>query len=158
MQAFYCQLCSKGYSRMNDYEAHLSSYDHAHRQRMKDMKAMVKGEPSSSSRSRKVDSRNDGLISIKIGGGEPSSSVGSSGFKKGGFKKAGFTPIGGEIASKKFDNQNSGPTSFVKAAELRKPSDRVSKTEPTTGATAVGESDTEDEGYEVYDPHFPTSP
>ncbi|RYC54464.1 hypothetical protein CHU98_g11745, partial [Xylaria longipes] len=42
LQSFHCDLCSKGYSRMNDYEAHLSSYDHSHRQRMKDMKQMVK--------------------------------------------------------------------------------------------------------------------
>jgi hypothetical protein len=27
---------------MNDYEAHLSSYDHSHKQRLKDMKAMVR--------------------------------------------------------------------------------------------------------------------
>jgi len=36
-QAFHCSLCNKGYSRMNDYEAHLSSYDHSHKQRLRDM-------------------------------------------------------------------------------------------------------------------------
>lgn len=35
MLSFFCELCVKGYSRQNEYDAHLSSYDHAHRQRMK---------------------------------------------------------------------------------------------------------------------------
>ena len=30
--AFFCELCQKGYSRMNEYEAHQSSYDHTHKQ------------------------------------------------------------------------------------------------------------------------------
>ena len=30
-KAFYCELCSKGYGRINDFEAHESSYDHLHK-------------------------------------------------------------------------------------------------------------------------------
>ncbi|KAG0052902.1 G patch domain-containing protein 8 [Gryganskiella cystojenkinii] len=36
--AFYCQLCDKQYERISEYEVHLSSYDHNHKKRFKDMK------------------------------------------------------------------------------------------------------------------------
>ncbi len=32
-QVFYCQLCNKQYTLAMEYEAHLSSYDHNHKQR-----------------------------------------------------------------------------------------------------------------------------
>ncbi len=68
MRAFFCELCQKGYSRMNEYEAHLSSYDHAHKQRLKDMKAMVR-DPAASARARRQEAKAaDAMISIKVGG------------------------------------------------------------------------------------------
>ncbi|KAF9956165.1 G patch domain-containing protein 8 [Mortierella alpina] len=36
--AFYCALCDKQYERISDYGVHLSSYDHNHKKRFKDMK------------------------------------------------------------------------------------------------------------------------
>ena len=51
---------------MNDYEAHLGSYDHSHRQRMKDMKQMVK-DPTAGARARRAEAKADGLISIRLG-------------------------------------------------------------------------------------------
>ena len=30
-KSFYCELCQKGYSRINEFEAHESSYDHSHK-------------------------------------------------------------------------------------------------------------------------------
>ncbi|GJJ75830.1 hypothetical protein EMPS_08188 [Entomortierella parvispora] len=36
--AFYCALCDKQYERISDFEVHLSSYDHNHKKRFKDMK------------------------------------------------------------------------------------------------------------------------
>lgn len=32
LDPFYCKLCSKGYKRIDQYNEHLSSYDHNHRQ------------------------------------------------------------------------------------------------------------------------------
>ncbi|KAJ2892123.1 hypothetical protein MKZ38_010219 [Zalerion maritima] len=142
MQSFYCQLCSKGYSRMNDYEAHLSSYDHAHRQRLKDMKDMLKGD---SSRTRKAEARADGLISIKIGSDPASSSTSGSGFKKGGFKKAGFAPIGGGAPKPDIANEDETASDLTKTAGGG-----------TKKSTNDQESDTEDEGYELYDPRNPS--
>ncbi|KAI8916499.1 hypothetical protein DFJ77DRAFT_509903 [Powellomyces hirtus] len=40
--AFYCKLCDKQYSKISEYETHLSSYDHNHRQRFKDMQDQSK--------------------------------------------------------------------------------------------------------------------
>ncbi|RYP06542.1 hypothetical protein DL764_003087 [Monosporascus ibericus] len=160
MQSFYCDLCSKGYSRMNDYEAHLSSYDHSHRQRMKDMKQMVK-DPTAGARARKAEAKADGLISIKLGdagaintissttGASATSSGGGGGFKKGGFKKSGFksafAPVGGAAAAAEDD-------------VARDDNNKENKTEVRRAALMDEdvESDTEDEGYEVYDPRRPT--
>ncbi|KAG0248774.1 G patch domain-containing protein 8, partial [Mortierella polycephala] len=36
--SFYCALCDKQYGRISEYEVHLSSYDHNHKKRFKDMK------------------------------------------------------------------------------------------------------------------------
>jgi hypothetical protein len=148
MQSFYCELCSKGYSRMNDYEAHLSSYDHSHRQRMKDMKQMVK-DPTAAARARKAEQKSDGLISIKLGeggGASASSGVGlSSGFKKGGFKKSGFksafAPVGG-------DGEDDTKAAGAGATKQENKEHKV--------LGLLDESDTEDEGYEVYNPRKPT--
>ncbi|KAI0105378.1 hypothetical protein F4776DRAFT_475967 [Hypoxylon sp. NC0597] len=147
LQSFYCELCSKGYSRMNDYEAHLGSYDHSHRQRMKDMKQMVK-DPTAGARARKAEAKADGLISIKLGGDSNSTATGGGGFKKGGFKKSGFksafTPIGGAV-----DDENN------KLKETHKDNNN-GREEKAIPKDPNAESDTEDEGYEVYNPRFPT--
>ncbi|EPE35064.1 hypothetical protein GLAREA_10759 [Glarea lozoyensis ATCC 20868] len=150
VKSFYCELCSKGYARMNEYEAHLSSYDHSHKQRLKDMRQLSR-DPLASSKARKAEAKansQSGLISIKIGGdsGGAASAAGSgSGFKKGGFKKAGFksafAPADGEATK-----------------EDTKPEENAKK-ESSLRIVDQGfeaESDTEDEGYEVYNPRYPT--
>lgn len=174
LQSFHCDLCSKGYSRMNDYEAHLSSYDHSHRQRMKDMKQMVK-DPTASSRARKAEAKADGLISIKLGeagGGGATNTTGpvtaaaatatGAGFKKSGFKKSGFksafAPVGGGGGG----NSNSNTVAAATAAEEDPKGDRnnseshKSDTRRTVLLDENVESDTDDESYEVYDPRRPT--
>lgn len=137
---------------MHEYEAHLSSYDHQHKQRLKDMKAMVK-DPTAASRARKLEQKEQGVISIKLGDAASSSSGGGlgGGFKKGGFKKTGFkaafVPVGGNNATETKDGgagdnvaKKSGDSGLTKAAPK----------------SELIESDTEDEGYEVYDPREPT--
>ncbi|KAF2965919.1 hypothetical protein GQX73_g7668 [Xylaria multiplex] len=161
LQSFYCDLCSKGYSRMNDYEAHLGSYDHSHRQRMKDMKQMVK-DPTAGARARRAEAKADGLISIKLGSGggdannntagngnEGKGGAAATGFKKGGFKKSGFksafTPVGGASAEDVDAKIEKTPAIIPGREDLS-----------TKRRDLDAESDTEDEGYEVYDPRFPT--
>lgn len=134
---------------MNDYEAHLSSYDHSHKQRLKDMKAMVR-DPSATARARRAEAKADGVVSIKLANQDAPTTTGGAGFKKGGFKKTGFknafapvenaTPSGSE-------NKTSKPTAPAPAERL---------VNPALQKKVDVESDTEDEGYEVYDPRYPT--
>ncbi|KAH7126201.1 hypothetical protein EDB81DRAFT_205765 [Dactylonectria macrodidyma] len=147
-QMFYCTTCSKGYARSNEYEAHLSSYDHSHRQRLKDMKAMVR-DPNAGSRARKAEAKADGLVSIKLPGQESTTNTtGGGGFKKGGFKKSGF-----KSAFTRVDGPASGTEKVPKATNVLDPP----TVNPGLQKGISAESDTEDEGYEVYDPRFPTN-
>ncbi|KAJ3073192.1 G patch domain-containing protein 8 [Podochytrium sp. JEL0797] len=41
-RAFYCELCDKQYTKISEFEVHLSSYDHNHKKRFKDMQQMTK--------------------------------------------------------------------------------------------------------------------
>jgi uncharacterized protein YjlB len=88
--AFYCDLCSKGYSRQNEYDAHESSYDHQHKKRLKEMKSMQK----QAQQPLKGREEKGPLVQIKLGVGKTNEGTGGggvgSGVKKGGFKKGGF--------------------------------------------------------------------
>ena len=132
---------------MNEYEAHLSSYDHSHKQRLRDMKQLTR-DPLASSKARKAEAKansQSGLISIKLGG-EPNAGGGGGGFKKAGFKKAGF-----KSAFAPVDRQG--------AAAEEKPDEgfkKVSSSVKVVDESAGMESDTDDEGYEMYDPRHPT--
>lgn len=134
---------------MNDYEAHLSSYDHSHKQRLKDMKQMVR-DPQASSRARKAEAKADGFLSIKMDSSTNTAagSGGNSGFKKSGFKKGGFksafAPVDQDATAG--GSGTSANASLTSDAPLN----------PALGTSSLIESDTEDEGYEVYDPRFPT--
>ncbi|XP_001626444.2 G patch domain-containing protein 8 isoform X2 [Nematostella vectensis] len=37
-EMFYCELCDKQYFKYKEYDNHINSYDHAHKQRLKDLK------------------------------------------------------------------------------------------------------------------------
>lgn len=93
-------------------------------------------DPMAAEKARKAEekaNKGSGLISIKLGGEKEG--VKKGGFKKGGFKSA-FAPV-------------EGPGSG---------GEKESKQE-TKSAKMVGgsdESDTDDEGYEHYDPMYPT--
>ncbi|KAF7921861.1 hypothetical protein BELL_0252g00140 [Botrytis elliptica] len=150
VKSFYCELCSKGYARMNEYEAHLSSYDHSHKQRLKDMRQLTR-DPMASSKARKAEAKansQSGLISIKLGG-EASSNTGAAagGFKKGGFKKSGFksafAPVDGGGADAPVNDEIEEKVQVGRGLGVKE--DGL-------------ESDTDDEqyGYEMYDPRYPT--
>ncbi|KAI9736350.1 MAG: hypothetical protein M1834_001236 [Cirrosporium novae-zelandiae] len=139
-QSFFCSLCQKGYTRQPDYAAHLGSYDHQHKQRLKDLKAMSRPQPSTSARerSKKLDEQS-GLITIKplkLGG---SGEGKTGGFKKGGFKRA----FGGD------DDDDD-------AKKVGKVEEKTNSASPVVQAIDEKESEDEDEGYECYDPSRPT--
>ncbi|QSZ37102.1 hypothetical protein DSL72_009194 [Monilinia vaccinii-corymbosi] len=150
VKSFYCELCSKGYARMNEYEAHLSSYDHSHKQRLKDMRQLTR-DPMASSKARKAEAKansQSGLISIKLGG-EASSGAGAAGagFKKGGFKKSGFksafAPADGEAAD-------------VPVKDAAEDKIDVGKNVEVKGEDLESDTDEEQYGPEMYDPRYPT--
>ncbi|RDW66790.1 hypothetical protein BP5796_09539 [Coleophoma crateriformis] len=168
VKSFYCELCSKGYARMNEYEAHLSSYDHSHKQRLKDMRQLSR-DPMASSKARKAEAKansQSGLISIKLGGesggtsgGKDTGAAGGGGFKKGGFKKVGFksafAPVDAEGSPATAAASGGSPLSrSVSGDGGEKEGSRLGRA-PREDKD-LGESDTEDEGYEMYDPRHPT--
>ncbi|KAF9571240.1 G patch domain-containing protein 8 [Mortierella alpina] len=58
--AFYCALCDKQYERISDYEVHLSSYDHNHKKRFKDMKDTSRaGSASTTSKIKEKERRRE---------------------------------------------------------------------------------------------------
>jgi hypothetical protein len=147
---------------MNEYEAHLSSYDHSHKQRLKDMKAMVR-DPNAAARARRAEQKQNegGVISIKLGGGNSSDAGGGGaaggGFKKGGFKKTGFksafVPVG-TTATAPAAVSGMKEDGVGKSRQEEEEEDGVRKT--VAAKSELVESDTDDEGYEVYDPRKPT--
>lgn len=118
-------------------------------------------DPTAAARARKAEAKADGVISIQLGaggsggggggGGGGEKPVGGGGFKKGGFKKSGFksafAPAGGE------DGEKDGSS---KAREDAAEEGKVKSLGLQRAGNHDMESDTEDEGYEMYDPRFPT--
>lgn len=132
---------------MNEYEAHLSSYDHSHKQRLKDMRQLTR-DPLASEKARKAEAKANsgaGLISIKLGGDAVGGS-GPGGLKKGGFKKSGFKSA--------FVPVDAEPVSIEETT-----TEGAKVSEKEVDVQAVGEdvdSDTDNEGCEIYDPRHPT--
>ncbi|EME41919.1 hypothetical protein DOTSEDRAFT_82071 [Dothistroma septosporum NZE10] len=97
-KAFFCDLCQKGYSRMPDFEAHQSSYDHLHRRRLKETRQMTK-DPGAAARAREADSQNSGLKSIAL----PSGGGGSTGLKKKPVFKSTLQPQNASVVPVKVE-------------------------------------------------------
>jgi hypothetical protein len=123
--------------------------------RLKEMRAMTR-DPGAAARARKAEAKESGVISIQLGGGgdkaQASGGGGGGGFKKGGFKKSGFksafAPAEGDGEADK----------VIKGEDAAKDpsSKKVKSLELQRAGGGAAESDTEDEGYEMYDPNFPT--
>ncbi|PGH23002.1 hypothetical protein AJ80_02917 [Polytolypa hystricis UAMH7299] len=104
LTSFTCTLCSKSYSRHPEYEAHISSYDHQHKKRLRDLKQLSR-DPNAAERARRAERKADaeaGLRVVDTGPGagagvgqgkSGSSAAGGGGFKKGGFKSS-FAAVG----------------------------------------------------------------
>ena len=63
---FYCALCQKGYARIHEYEAHENSYDHQHKKRFAEMKAMQRPSQSAASEKARRADEKAGLIAISL--------------------------------------------------------------------------------------------
>ncbi|KAK5019132.1 hypothetical protein BJ546DRAFT_119164 [Cryomyces antarcticus] len=153
-KSFFCELCQKGYARMNEFEAHESSYDHSHKKRLKEMKQMTR-DPLATDKARRAERRADeksGLIAIKpisLSANATSTSAGK-GFKRGGFKSAFGAPA--DTAVEGSDNKP-----FAKQeGRVVETGGSVVKTVVGVGAEEEEEEDERDLGYEYYNPLLPT--
>ncbi|KAF1978522.1 hypothetical protein BU23DRAFT_595687 [Bimuria novae-zelandiae CBS 107.79] len=90
---FNCGICDKGYPRQIDYENHLRSYDHNHRQRLADMKKIQDANAGDAPRKGPIDlraipqgdaSKGLGPRFKKLGGAGAATTTGGSRFKKVG--------------------------------------------------------------------------
>jgi len=145
--AFHCDLCSKGYSRQNEYDTHLTSYEHNHKQRLNDLKSLNRNMAAGSR--PKNEEKGSGLIKIQPIELGAKKDEGKGGFKKGGFKCAFGKVEEPDVVVKVEPGLESqgGDEKGAKEVGVVKARDRGVET---------AESDTEDEGYECYDPRRPT--
>ncbi|KAI5097160.1 G patch domain-containing protein 8 [Silurus meridionalis] len=58
---FYCELCDKQYQKHQEFDNHINSYDHAHKQRLKELKQREFAR-NVSSRSRKVGKKQEKML------------------------------------------------------------------------------------------------
>ncbi|KAF2712801.1 hypothetical protein K504DRAFT_480349 [Pleomassaria siparia CBS 279.74] len=128
VKLFHCKICDKGYPRQTEYENHLRSYDHNHRQRLADMKKITAANDSDNTRSSKRGLDEMRSIPMEGAGLRPGMGLGK-GFKRvgvdtskggasGGFKKVGVT-VGAPSGFKKVGVETSsgagGPVSVTKS-------------------------------------------
>ena len=75
-------MCGKGYARINEFEAHENSYDHQHRKRLKEMKALTRNPTAAvrDNRAEKKRKEKSEMLSLNLqtesGGARPSNAVG----------------------------------------------------------------------------------
>lgn len=128
---------------MNEFEAHEGSYDHQHKKRLKEMKALQR-DPMYTQRARQAEARAERESGIqKINISLNSSSSSSSG--KGGFKKAGF--------KKAFEPET--PEEEAGAKKIKLEDGSGVENGSRAGPVEDEESDL-DEGEDRYDPRNPT--
>lgn len=105
VRLFNCVICDKGYPRQLDYENHLRSYDHNHRQRLADMKKLTASNDSEGNKPK----QGPDMRSINIEDANKKPGVGSRFTKIGGGAAAGvgrFKKVGvavGKDGEKKQD-------------------------------------------------------
>lgn len=126
VRLFNCVICDKGYPRQLDYENHLRSYDHNHRQRLADMKKLTASNDSEGSKPK----QGPDMRSINIEDANKKPGVGSRFTKIGGGAAAGvgrFKKVGvavgkegekkqGEVA-KSVEATSSRPEEEAKSVE-----------------------------------------
>ncbi|PHH73143.1 hypothetical protein CDD82_5629 [Ophiocordyceps australis] len=148
---FYCALCQKGYARMHEYDAHLGSYDHSHKQRLRDMKLMVR-DPAAGARARRAEAKADGITPLKIDGdanAAPSSGAAAAApLKMAKFKRTGFKSA--------FGPKDDGQTAATAAPVETAPAKVEASISVPAFRISTEDSDTDQQAYEHYDPRYPT--
>ncbi|KAK9369135.1 hypothetical protein V1509DRAFT_510633 [Lipomyces kononenkoae] len=142
LKNFYCDLCLKGYSRMDEYENHTNSYEHQHRKRFNELRQMQK-DTSSIQQRREREAKESGMRAIALDTvniGTSSSTTKSAGFKTIG---GGFKRLGGDQRQEGSNITSDGTVGMNTSGATTRPAD-------------VGSDSESDGDYEHYDPRFPT--
>ncbi|OAL00568.1 hypothetical protein IQ06DRAFT_305499 [Phaeosphaeriaceae sp. SRC1lsM3a] len=165
VRLFNCSICDKGYPRQLDYENHLRSYDHNHRQRLADMKKLTaSNDPESSKPKQGLDMRSINVEEAgkkmgaggrftKIGGGA-AGSIAGRGFKKVGVavgkegEKKDVVPVVQKVEEKKVEEEKEKGVVVEEKVEEKK--------EMEDTAMADADADEEEVTWEQYDFAKPT--
>tara|TARA_R110002003_G_scaffold121_37_gene10959 strand:+ start:25410 stop:26006 length:597 start_codon:yes stop_codon:yes gene_type:complete len=106
VRLFNCTICDKGYPRQVDYENHLRSYDHNHRQRLADMKKLTaSNDPEGNKPKQGLEMRSINVEEAgkKMAAGGRFTKIGGAAPAGGGrFKKVGVA-VGASVDEKKED-------------------------------------------------------
>lgn len=133
VRLFNCSLCDKGYPRQVEYENHLSSYDHNHRQRLADMKQLTASNDTSSKPKQGPDMRGINMDDAKkmpgLGRGFTKVAGSAPAASKSNFKKVGVKVGGVPEQEKKEDELTILPSIEKEPAE--KPMKDIVATKPT---------------------------
>jgi hypothetical protein len=101
VRLFNCSICDKGYPRQLDYENHLRSYDHNHRQRLADMKKLTASNDAEGSKPK----QGPDMRSINVEDANKKPGVGSRFTKIGGNASVGrFKKVGVAVGAKEETN------------------------------------------------------
>jgi len=145
---------------MNEFEAHESSYDHQHKKRFMEMKQMQKGASSIEARRERERRAEEkaGLITIKpIKLGSSSDPSGEHASGKRGFKSAfGNVDANNDVTAAK-SKAGAGFKKAFSTVHVQGFDSSIKDTETLDDDADPLESDTEDEGYERYNPAQPTT-
>ncbi|KAK9378985.1 putative g patch domain-containing protein 8 [Kockiozyma suomiensis] len=142
LKAFFCDLCQKGYSRMDEYETHISSYEHQHKKRYNELRQMQKDSTMTADQRREREMREAGMRSISLTTIQNSTSKVSTGANSTA-SRPGFKSIGGGGGFKKLTAKSTTSAGSAMQKSVAAPDD----------------SDSESElDYVRYDPRQPTSP
>jgi hypothetical protein len=170
VRLFNCTICDKGYPRQVDYENHLRSYDHNHRQRLSDMKKLTaSNDPESSKPKASMDMRSINVeeSNKKPGmGGSKFTKIGGGGAAAGGsrFKKVGVAVSGRKEGYKEEEGKKQDDVVVVDAVPEKSEGnilgadDVTEKTEIRVDEDAVMADDDQEEAitWEEYDFTKPT--
>lgn len=157
---FNCAICDKGYPRQTDYENHLRSYDHNHRQRLAEMKKLTDANASDAPRAKAaLDMRSlpQSGDAAKKGLGPRFKKVGGAAAVTGGsrFRKIGEEKVEPKTEVKQDEGAKGGETETTKEAVPAVVVEVKAQTEASKDEDVVMAEDEEDEDdavtWEEYD-------
>ncbi|KAL2215252.1 hypothetical protein M432DRAFT_593824 [Thermoascus aurantiacus ATCC 26904] len=167
LSSFTCTLCNKSYSRQPEYEAHISSYDHQHRKRLRDLKQLSR-DPNAAEKARRAEKKADAEAGLRVvessEAGSGTGTSGGAGFKKGGFKSS-FTTVKGPsvpaapakknvLGDDDDEDEGAGATERPDATKSRAGKEGEAKVDAESDTDGEYGADGTDAGY--YNPRRPT--